>query len=376
MSPQNLTNVYNQNPTLQGQYTLQQYLDLFGGSSTGTTTPTTNASGTGGTPNYLGNPVPSSNQGIINQNINQYQNQGGGGGITSARGSQQRVNDFNNAIAARQEGLNNPGKVQSFVNSAKQMIGIEPQMAVEQMLARSGYMNPQQRPTGGIPFGVGSAIAMAMPDKYYDMPLEDQIFTQSQMGYNDGSGYKDEFGYNTRSALGNYGEFVGERVDKTGQALVNSAAKRGLTFDPVTGKITDDVTDTNKDLIDDFNKKTSYIQKEFFSFTNKAKERKAISDRVANEKREQDARIAKAEAEARERAKRKMYNQQGRDNYSGPGMAFEARKDTYTGGKTIDSPSTPGGKYSSPRRDGGLMGRGGSRRKSYFDGGIVSLRRR
>ena len=38
MSPQNLTNVYNQNPTLQGQYTLQQYLDLFGGSST-TTTP-------------------------------------------------------------------------------------------------------------------------------------------------------------------------------------------------------------------------------------------------------------------------------------------------------------------------------------------------
>ena len=31
MSPQNLTNVYNQNPTLQSNYTLQQYLDLFGG---------------------------------------------------------------------------------------------------------------------------------------------------------------------------------------------------------------------------------------------------------------------------------------------------------------------------------------------------------
>ena len=41
MSPQNLTNVYNQNPTLQGQYTLQQYLDLFGQGSTPTTpTPT------------------------------------------------------------------------------------------------------------------------------------------------------------------------------------------------------------------------------------------------------------------------------------------------------------------------------------------------
>ena len=79
-----------------------------------------------------------------------------------------------------------------------------------------------------------------MPDKYYDMPLEDQIFTQSQMGYNDGSGYKDEFGYNTRSAFGNYGEFVGERVDKTGQSCISKFCRqKGLTFDPVTGKITE-----------------------------------------------------------------------------------------------------------------------------------------
>ena len=69
MSPQNLTNVYNQNPTLQGQYTLQQYLDLFGGSST--------------TPPATIQPVPTPNvpeKGIINQNINQYQSGGGGGG--------------------------------------------------------------------------------------------------------------------------------------------------------------------------------------------------------------------------------------------------------------------------------------------------------
>ena len=30
MDINNLTGVYNSNPTLQGQYTLQQYLDLFG----------------------------------------------------------------------------------------------------------------------------------------------------------------------------------------------------------------------------------------------------------------------------------------------------------------------------------------------------------
>ncbi len=37
MSPENLTNVYNNNPTLQSQYSLQQYLDLFG--QGGTTQP-------------------------------------------------------------------------------------------------------------------------------------------------------------------------------------------------------------------------------------------------------------------------------------------------------------------------------------------------
>ena len=66
MDVNNLTSVYNQNPTLQGQYTLQQYLDLFGSSTP--TTPTTPT------------PTPTPVQpGIINQNINRFQNQGGDG---------------------------------------------------------------------------------------------------------------------------------------------------------------------------------------------------------------------------------------------------------------------------------------------------------
>jgi len=51
----------------------------------------------------------------------------------------------------------------------------------------------------------------------------------------------------------------------------------------------------------------------------------------------------------------------GRKHFTGKGMAFEKRN-TGTG--------------KGPRKDGGLMGKGGSRFKSYFDGGIVSLRRR
>ena len=70
MSPQNLINVYNQNPTLQSQYTLQQYLDLFGGSSTGTTTTTPTPTTTTTTATTAG--LPAVTQPIINYN------QGGG----------------------------------------------------------------------------------------------------------------------------------------------------------------------------------------------------------------------------------------------------------------------------------------------------------
>ena len=39
----------------------------------------------------------------------------------------------------------------------------------------------------------------------------------------------------------------------------------------------------------------------------------------------------------------------GRDMFTGPGQAFEARKDTFTGGKVKDVGGVPGGKYGSPR---------------------------
>ena len=68
MDVNNLTSVYNSNPTLQNQYTLQQYLDLFGGSSTATTGTTT-----------TGTTAPA-NTGGVTSIINSQLNQGGGGG--------------------------------------------------------------------------------------------------------------------------------------------------------------------------------------------------------------------------------------------------------------------------------------------------------
>jgi len=72
MDVNNLTSVYYQNPTLQSQYTLQQYLDLFGGSSTGTTTTTPTPTTTTTTATTAG--LPAVTQPIINYN------QGGGNG--------------------------------------------------------------------------------------------------------------------------------------------------------------------------------------------------------------------------------------------------------------------------------------------------------
>lgn len=76
-----------------------------------------------------------------------------------------------------------------------------------------------------------------------------------------------------------------------------------------------------------------------------------INAKLAEEQRQKELQ-AKIEADI---ARGKSLSQIGRENFTGEGQAFEARKDTFTGGKTVDSPSTPGGKYSSPRKDGGLM---------------------
>ena len=39
----------------------------------------------------------------------------------------------------------------------------------------------------------------------------------------------------------------------------------------------------------------------------------------------------------------------GKSTFSGPGMAFAPKTDTYSGGKVVSSSSVPGGKYGSPK---------------------------
>ena len=74
MDINNLTSVYNQNPTLQGQYTLQQYLDLFGQNNTTQPDPNPDPDPD---PNPDPDPTPP-NQGIIGADMDR-----GGGGVQS-----------------------------------------------------------------------------------------------------------------------------------------------------------------------------------------------------------------------------------------------------------------------------------------------------
>jgi len=93
-----------------------------------------------------------------------------------------------------------------------------------------------------------------------------------------------------------------------------------------------------------------------------AKNRLDAQIKAAEKERQRQIELQKKiEAEA---AAGKSLSQIGRENFTGEGMAFAPRKDTVTGGKTVKSASTPGGYYSSPRKDGGLM---------YADGGRVYL---
>ena len=213
----NYINTYKGSPVLQQQFpNMNDYLALFGYNQGTTpsaaTTSTTPSTGTGV-------------QSIINQNINQFQ-QGGGGGLPTVPTSQ-RVANFNQAIDTRQNRLNNPSAIASFFYEK----GVPRQASVNEMLSRGMLGAKDTRLTSGIPFGISGMIAGALPDKYYDMTLGDQILTQSYMGYTDPNtnmANKDPFGLNVRSAFGNYSKKAQEIVDTLNE---KKARNKGVLSD-------------------------------------------------------------------------------------------------------------------------------------------------
>ena len=194
---------------------------------------------------------------IIGSQINQ-----GGGGDGVTRPTSEIVSDFSETITNRQNKLNNPDKIATFIGDF-----IPQQRSVADMLA-SGQVD--KRLTGGIPLGVGSIIGKMLPDKYYDMSLADQITTQAYMGYTDPNtnmANKDPFGLNVRSAFGNYAEKAADIVD----TLEAKLAKNGTLSNYDQSRLNHyrNVTTTKLNAVSDL------------GLINLAKEQQAEKDRIA-----------------------------------------------------------------------------------------------
>ncbi len=206
----------NYAPTPNRIYDLYQY--YMGGGS--------NQPGTGGQTAPVG--------------MNQFIPQGGGGGnmMMGGLGSPQMIGNFNQAIAQRQNRLNNPNKATQFAQS----LGLPKQDSVQQMMARGMLGKKDPRSLSGMPLGISGLLAKAIPDQYGNMTLGDQILTQSYMGFTDPNtnmANKDPFGINVRSALGNYSEYANKQVDKLGDMLSGRLAdKYGATWDEALGAYT------------------------------------------------------------------------------------------------------------------------------------------
>ena len=170
--------------------------------------------------------------------MNQFIPQGGGGNMMmGGLGSPQMIGNFNQAIAQRQNRLNNPGIIAQKLYG----MGLPKQDSVQEMMARGMLGKKDQRMN--MPFGLSGILASIMPDNYTDkMTLGDQILTQSYMGYTDPNTNmpnKDPFGINVRSAFGNYSEYANKQVDKLGNLLSKDLAKRyGATWNDDLGMYT------------------------------------------------------------------------------------------------------------------------------------------
>jgi len=254
---------------------------------------------------------------IIGSQINQGRDTG------PTRPTSEIVADFQETITNRQNKLNNPGKIASFVGDF-----IPQQRSIADMLA-SGQVDT--RMTGGIPLGVGSMIAKALPDKYYDMSLADQITTQAYMGFTDPNtnmGNKDPFGLNVRSAFGNYAEKAADIVG----TLEEKLAQRG--------------------------KLSKYDQARLDHYRNvTATKQAAVTDLgLINLAKEQEAKVAAAKAEAERAA------QYGATNY-GQGA----------GGQSYSNMGTQGFGVAAGGMGGPVSNRTGRGRQDYSKGGLATM---
>jgi len=266
------------------------------------------------------------------------------------------------------------GKAQSFLN---------PQSA--QGILEDGYQEPRFQP------GIMATI-MGKMDNYRNLSRTDQAFIAQNMGYtgptvfgenNSGLG-KDPFGINTRSALGNYGEFVDK---KSGQLTDTLTKQGGKIFDkyavnPITGQaldeeefsydpITGQYIGTNAAAIAKANKMNKMNLTQLGFYRGKKIEKQTIIDnkKAADLKAFEDQ---KARSGTTSGANDGRYENINDRNRGGQGAFQEDKTSMKSAGKSYQDAKGNVG-YSRGRKDGGRIGYFFGGRVNYRDGGLASI---
>ena len=312
MDVNNLTNVYNQNPTLQSNYTLQQYLDLFGGSSTPppATIPPSD-------PNAPTTPIPPSDpnapttpidpgQGIIGADINQ-------GGYNPYIANANVRTDYQPNYDFRQfsEYGMNPSTMDVKQMDMNQNYFNKP--------APSGVQQAMLTAAGFIP-GVGTAIkgAQFLGNALKGvMPINERAILENELR---GSGvYVDDIGrialapgqdYNSVEGIMagyNANKMTDKTFDKRTDTIANTLQdKYGVDISSLSEEDIENFDPTNPafDLVSRF----GFINKAKTNFLNNQKKAKEIAEFKKAEKERKKREKAAAEQAAREAntAKRAM----------------------------------------------------------------------
>ena len=376
MDVNNLTSVYNQNPTLQGQYTLPEYLALFGqgGASTPAQTPDST-------------PAPDSGQGIINAGINQYQNQGGNNQInvqsfrTDPRvGGALEAYDRNKQLTSM--GINDPFANEISLQDAyyDDMPNFDDSPGSQSMMnkIKSGIGKAMQytpsRMIGNIAMKGLNALGKYLPVN--ERAIRENI--QGNLGVrvddigrivNTGN-YSDP--ENIMAGYSNPTEKTfDKRIDKTSETL---SSKYGLSQQQINGildgTLDDDETENINNLA--FNKtmgKTTNLVKQLRSL-NIAKDRSKFANNIAKkevERKKQEAAAAKQAATIEQI--RQQYAAQGRDY--GQGAASQATQDSYSGSDGSYSGQGEASDWGGGEKDGGYID-GTNRRVDFKNGGATN----
>ncbi len=316
-------------------------------------------------PNASKSDDTSSDTGIINTQLNN--DKGPAAPIGGQGGPSSLVSGFKTQTQERQDRLTNPNKATEFFNK---FTG-GGQADIGEMI-RTGQVD--QKKLAGIPT-IGNIIGKALPDKYYDMSLGDQVFTQSQMGYTgptvfgENLGNQDPFGLNVRSGFGNYAEAVGEDFASLSESLTGRLAEKyGVEFDEETGMF----VGANANLA---NKMTNMMRTKF----NFRKDQLAAKNRLdaqikAAEKQREEAQRIQDELAAAAAAKNKAaalaaIKKQGEADYN-PNIHGQ----TNYGRDSQGNQSFDSGQGFGIGSDGGpVSNRTGRGRTGFSEGGLATM---